>query len=143
MGTLSSSFKTPLDDETGGEDRDDESAAVNSDDIEKSREAKQAHEFRETAFAFAKYLSFGLVLVWGFLIFCCPQDGAPTAAYYLWGAKVSLCTILLVSVVVGMMRFAIRCYGHHQHTQEDNSNDNTVWTTLSKVVETLAKTVSH
>ena len=114
-----------------------------SEELLKSKEAVQAHEFRGTAFTFAKYLSCGLVLVWGFLIFCCPQDGAPTAAYYLWGAKVSLCTILLVSVVVGMMRFAIRCYGHHQHTPEDNSNDNTVLTTLSKLVEALAKTGSH
>lgn len=110
----------------------------------KSKEALQAHEFRDTAFTFAKYLSCGLAAVWVFLIFCCPQEGAPTAAYYLWGAKVSLCTILLVSIVVGMMRFAIRCYGHHQHTPEDNSGDNTaVLTTLGKVVEALAKTGSH
>lgn len=101
----------------------DESSPIGGDvteTLEKRREALQAYGFRESAFRWGGILCLVVGLIWVILMANAPDDSAPEAAFYLWGAKTSLCTIVLVTVVVSLLRFAIKCYGHHQRSTQDS-----------------------
>lgn len=105
---------------------------------EKSREAKQAHGFRESVFYWIGLLCFFVSMAWFWLLANCPENTAPKEAFYLWGAKVSLCTLVLVSLTVGLLRFAINCYGHHKPTPENGVSASSA-ASVGKVIEAVGK----
>lgn len=85
------------------------------------KEAKQGQLFRNCAFGFSCVLWGGVAYVWFKLFNSWPEPTKdytpPVQLYYLWGMKTSLATVLLIAVTLGVMRFALRCYGYH-HLQE-------------------------
>lgn len=87
-----------------------------TDEQERIREARQSYGFRNNAFVGALYLCFFLFIVWLILIFNWPivEENKGNSIYYLYGLKLSLCSVILITAVVSTLRFAIRCYGHHQ-----------------------------
>lgn len=105
--------------------------------MEKRREAVQAHGFRENAFRWIGMLCGVVGILWVALVAKSPDAAAPKEAFYLWGLKTSLCTVVLVTIAIGLLRFAIKCYGHHQHSVRDDDAPNPV-----KLAETALK-VAH
>ncbi len=107
----------------------------------KAKEAEQSHRFRNKAFS-AGLLIFGVVLlIWVILMANAPASNAPQTAYHLWMLKLSLSTVLLGTVAIGLLRFAIQCYGHHQKAAVPD-NKVPVMLDLSKIAEAAAKSVS-
>lgn len=109
---------------------------------ERAKEANQSFTFREKAFTCSLYVC-GLVFgVWLILIFNWPDIGKPTAAYYLYGLKLSLSTIALITIAIAILRFAIQCYGHHQSSSStiETPNGATI-VSLGKTVEQVGKTL--
>ena len=59
-------------------------------------------------------------------------------AFYLWGWKTSLTTVALLVLVIGTLRFAINCYGHHQkHTEKDPRQNGEALSVLSRLAVLL------
>lgn len=85
------------------------------------KESKQGQDFRQWAFVLSCILWVGVCGLWGYLICSWPEPtkycNPPVQLYYLWGMKTSLATVVLIAVTLGVMRFALRCYGYH-HLQE-------------------------
>ncbi len=107
----------------------------------KAKEAEQSHQFRSKAFS-AGLLIFGVVLlIWVILMANAPANDAPPTAFHLWMLKLSLCTILLGTVAIGLLRFAIQCYGHHQKAVVQDSKVPVVLD-FAKIAEVAAKSAS-
>ncbi len=109
--------------------------------LEKRREAVQAHKFREYVFQGIGVLCAAIAFVWVLLMANSPATDAPAASFHLWMLKLSLCTILLGTVAVGLLRFAIQCYGHHQKAAVPEHKV-PMMLDLSKIVEAAAKSSS-
>ncbi len=105
--------------------------------MERRREAIQAHGFRESAFRWIGILCGVVGLLWVGLMAQSPDVTAPKEVFYLWGVKMSLCTVVLVTIAISLLRFAIKCYGHHQHSARDDEISSPV-----KLAETALK-VAH
>lgn len=107
------------------------------------KEAKQGQLFRH--FAFWGSLGLWVVVfgVWIYLFCSWPEPtkycNPPVQLYYLWGMKTSLATVLLIAVTLGVMRFALRCYGYH-HLQEgkkdsSDSDDKSIYESIKQLLK--------
>ena len=79
----------------------------------------QSCEEPET-FAVSMFVWIFCFVIWCGLLLNWPTDvvsNPEKELYYLWGFKTSLVTVVLRAISLGLMRFALRCYGHH-HLQE-------------------------
>ncbi len=112
-----------------------------TDEQERIREARQSYGFRNSAFVGALYLCFFLFIVWLILIFNWPETGnnKEVGIYYLYGLKLSLCSIILITAVVSTLRFAIRCYGHHQPSSAQIDASSSAFQLAGKTVEEIGK----
>ena len=112
-----------------------------TDEQERIREARQSYGFRNSAFVGALYLCFFLFIVWLILIFNWPEAGnnKEVGIYYLYGLKLSLCSIILITAVVSTLRFAIRCYGHHQPSSAQIDASSSAIQLAGKTVEEIGK----
>lgn len=106
------------------------------------KEAKQGQLFRNCAFGFSCVLWGGVAYVWFKLFNSWPEPTKdytpPVQLYYLWGMKTSLATVLLIAVTLGVMRFALRCYGYH-HLQEgkkesSDSDDKSIYESIKQLL---------
>ena len=106
------------------------------------KEAKQGQLFRNCAFGFSCVLWGGVAYVWFKLFNSWPEPTKdytpPVQLYYLWGMKTSLATVLLIAVTLGVMRFALRCYGYH-HLQEgkkesSDSDDKSIYESIKQLI---------
>lgn len=108
-------------------------------------EAAQAHKFRQYAFFGGFGCSILLFLVWLFvMLFHWPEHWYAAPATLALCVKLSLCTLTFLSVAIATLRFAIRCYGHHQggpaNSQEiDSPNMNMA----GKVLEAVGKVLNQ
>lgn len=102
----------------------------------KMREAEQAHDFRGCAFGCSITFCVILAFAWlGFILIRWPPDDASPAFIALYVAKSSLMTIVLIALAVSIMRFVIKCYGHH-NTKDDSTD-------ISPGYTKFAETVAH
>lgn len=106
------------------------------------KEAKQGQLFRNCAFGLSCVLWVGVAYVWFKLFNSWPEStkycNPPVQLYYLWGMKTSLATVLLIAVTLGVMRFALRCYGYH-HLQEgkkdsSDSDDKSIYESIKQLL---------
>ena len=110
-----------------------------------TEEAKQAHTFRGNAFSIASYALLAVILIW-FIVTCnSPGDNAKDAAFYLWMTKCALSTTMFLSLVLGLLNFAIKCYGHHNNRENINvpSADNTSMQVIGKLTDIIEKANSN
>lgn len=109
-----------------------------------SHEAKQAHFFRKLAFGGAFIADMAIGILWWGLLFCSPENSAPTAAFHLWMVKCSLSTVAFIVVTTSLLNFAIKCYGHHNNQKEADlkSNDSLVQI-IGKAIEQAGKSISN
>ena len=109
---------------------------------ERAREASQSFWFREKVFIGSLYLCFFLFIVWLILIFNWPtmDENQGNGVYYLYGLKLSLCSVILVTAVVSTLRFAIQCYGHHQQSPTSGMDNSSV-SIIGKFLEQIGKTI--
>lgn len=107
-----------------------------------SEEAQQAHQFRERAFGCATVLLASVAVIWIALI-CNTPEGDMVEAFYLWGAKTGMATVVLLCLSVGVLNFAIKCYGHHnaKDAVQPPSSDSAIQI-VGKVFEAIGKAMS-
>lgn len=107
------------------------------------KEATQGQLFRNLAFWGALGLWVIVFGVWLYLFCSWPEPtkycNPPVQLYYLWGMKTSLATVLLIAVTLGVMRFALRCYGYH-HLQEgkkdsSDSDDKSIYESIKQLLK--------
>lgn len=105
-----------------------------------SEEAQQAHHFREQAFTVVIAILIGALVIWIGMMCNNPDNQAPTVAFYLWGMKTSLATVVLLGIALALLSFAIKCYGHHSGKDcVGPENPNAILAGLNKLVETTIK----
>lgn len=109
----------------------------------KNREAEQSHGFRWGAFWAGMVLLVVVSIIWGAVMFQNPPNYAPAEAFYVWGWRASLCSVVLIAVSLGLFRFAILCYGHHRSPQKDSTISDSTVGVLGKVVETVGKNLQQ
>ena len=63
----------------------------------------------------------------------------PREAYYLYGLKLSLCTVTLITITIATLRFAIRCYGHHQPSSVQIDASSSAVQLAGKTIEEIGK----
>ena len=107
---------------------------------ERAREAVQSFEFRQDAFTCALVACGVILLLWIALLCNWPEPNMPKEAYYLYGLKLSLCTVALITIAIATLRFAIQCYGHHQPASATGV-DNTSVGIIGKFLEQIGKTI--
>lgn len=104
-----------------------------------AKEAEQAFKFRNAAFwggFFASAVLFIVLVV--FILGCWPSEKASAPVVALFCVKASLTAVTFLTVSVATLRFAIRCYGHHQKVDEKRDDLGKVdIAVLSKLLETL------
>lgn len=103
-------------------------------------EATQAHQFRQWAFWGGFGASCLLFFLWLIvMLFFWPEHWYTTSMTLAYSLKLSLCTLTFLTIAIATLRFAIRCYGHHQNgsTTKDYIGTN-LSEPLKQVVE-LAK----
>lgn len=109
-----------------------------------SREANQAHSFREHAFSCAFFGEVVILLLWGALLLNSPPDSASEAAFHLWMLKCSLCTVALIAITTSLLNFAIKCYGHHNNRKDlDSKTVEGMATVVGRVLEQAGKSLSN
>lgn len=109
---------------------------------DRRRESYQGHVFRYTAFTFGVVAWIGCSIIWCVLLLNWPEGPCAQPSrelYYLWAFKTSLTTIVLLTLSVSLMRFAMRCYGHHHgqermKTNSDNAAEDAVATSVLKEI---------
>lgn len=107
-----------------------------------ANEAAQAHKFRNFAFWGGFIASVLLFLIWIWvMLFYWPERWHTPTMTILLGVKFSLCTLTFLSVSIATLRFAIRCYGHHQggNTANPNGIDSPDMGVVGKVLEAIGK----
>ena len=109
----------------------------------KNKEAEQSHGFRGWAFGAGMVVLVGVSIVWAVVMFQRPPDYVQPAAFYVWGWRASLCSVVLIVVSLGLFRFAILCYGHHRASQKESAISDSAVGVLGKVVETVGKNLQH
>ncbi len=145
---LNTSSVTENDGVRGKDAKDDDKPLVGDVDANwKNLEYSQAHLFRWLAFSAAGIMTIGLGGLWVYVFFTSWPDATnlPTGHTetfilkyaIILGLKVSLVTVLFITVFVTTMRFAIRCFGHHNPKQQDNDSSLSAF-----VSELLKKTLS-
>lgn len=104
------------------------------------READQGHRLRENAFTIALIGNLLVGILWFALLANFPEgNNLPKEYYYLWALKMSLSTVVLIAIFISTMRFAIRCYGHHQPQQDGDTQG---FALLGKGLESVGKTIN-
>ena len=108
-------------------------------------EAAQAHKFRHWAFFGGFWASFVLFAVWLLaMLFYWPEHWYSTTVTLAFGVKFSLCTLTFLTVAIATLRFAIRCYGHHQsNTSTSNEIDSPSMSMAGKVLEAVGKALNQ
>lgn len=111
---------------------DKQSAAKSENDAdEQTKEARQAHGFRDNAFSTITRAIKIVVRFWCILMLTglgiLLLNAIPAIAnfigftplerdlYYLLLALTSITTVLTIALAIGILSFAIRCYGHHNN----------------------------
>ena len=122
-------------------DNPDKSLSPPTDEQERIKEARQSYDFRHDAFIGALYLCGLLFIVWMILIFNWPKadNSEGVGIYYLYGLKLSLCSVILITAVVSTLRFAIRCYGHHQPSSAQIDASSSAIQIAGKTMEEIGK----
>lgn len=106
-------------------------------------EAVQAHKFRQWAFWGAFTASCALFAIWiGVMVCCWPEHWYTPAMTVLLGVKFSLCTLTSLTVAIAMLRFAIRCYGHHQ-SGSSNVGDSPTANMAQKILDVVGKALGQ
>ena len=120
-------------------------ANVNLDPENLSEEAKLAHEFRDRAFSLAACALIVVGFVWLIIMCNAPNDDAKEAALYLWMAKCALTTTVFLSFVLGLLNFAIKCYGHHNNREgiTASTGDVTSIQVIGKIADAFGKAASN
>lgn len=111
-----------------------------------TNEAAQAHKFRNFAFWGGFFASVILFFIWlVVMLWCWPEHWHTPAMTIFLGVKFSLCTLAFLTVSIATLRFAIRCYGHHQGGNSANSNgiDSPDVSVVGKVLEAIGKVLNQ
>lgn len=107
----------------------------------KIREAEQAHRFRDESFLWMKlYCSVAFCLWVGLLISIWPDPDSSTAAVIFLGAKLTISTVVLITIAISILRFASQCAHHDKHPKKDEiPNPNNIWESLGKIILRIFK----
>lgn len=106
----------------------------------KAEEYRQGHRFRNVAFCGGVVILLAITIGWAYLVFFCwpsPWDGQ--AGAMLLAFKTSATTVVLLTLFVSLMRFAIRCFGHHNQQETKADGDGVAIDALRKAIEEAAK----
>lgn len=116
------------------------SAKADPEKVWRAREAEQAHGFRDTAFFLGSKCVFFVFCLWVVLICVTwPIPGMDTHALLFIGAKVMLVTVVLLTLAISLMRFAIRCAHHDDKVQEEIPSPSS---SVEEIVKTVAKSIN-
>lgn len=118
-------------------DDPDSVAKEDTDAAWRAREAKQGYWLRWFAFLGAAVLTFTTFGFWGHQLFNLPGPCYPPEAFYVWAIKLSMSTLVFVSLAVGLLRFAIKCYGHHN--RDSGQIPDSALPAIGKFLEALGK----
>jgi hypothetical protein len=105
----------------------------------KTREAEQAHTFRTVAFWSALIFCGFVAVLWLYIMAeFWPTDKMEMSSVLFMCAKMSLITVVLLSMIISLLRFAIRCAHHDNKPETDSSPSSNAW---AEIVKELIKAV--
>jgi hypothetical protein len=119
----------------------DSTAKEDPDATWRAKEANQGHILRWVAFCGVAILTLLVFGFWGHQLFNLPGPCYPPEAFYIWAIKLSMSTLVFISLAIGLLRFAIKCYGHHN--RDTSQTPDSALPALGKFLETLGKSLNN
>lgn len=86
----------------------------------------------------------GVAVIWLILMCNSPEESMPKEAFYLHMAKVSLCTVTLLTLCVSLLRFALQGKRKKEanNKEEDLPDSAALVDSVRKIVETVSRSSS-
>lgn len=122
-------------------DDPDSTAKEDTDAAWRAKEANQGHILRWVAFSGVAALTLVTFGFWGHQLFNLPPPCYPPEAFYVWAIKLSMSTLVFISLAVGLLRFAIKCYGHHN--KDSGQIPDSALPAIGKFLEAFGKSLGN
>ena len=109
-----------------------------------TRERQQSFEHVRLIFQGVGYVLGGVAVTWFALMCNSPEESMPKEAFYLHMAKVSLCTVTLLTLCVSLLRFALQGKRKKEanNKEEDLPDSAALVDSVRKIVETVSRSSS-